>query len=42
MRRADIRTTMNLYTQAISDQKRQAQGRIVEMVLPSALSVILN
>ena len=33
MRHADIRTTMNLYTQANSDQKRQAQGRIVQMVL---------
>jgi len=34
MRHADIRTTMNLYTQADSDQKRQAHGRIVGMVLP--------
>jgi integrase len=33
MRHADIRTTMNLYTQADSDQKRQAHGRIVQMVL---------
>jgi integrase len=33
MRHADIRTTMNLYTQANSDQKRQAQGKIVQMVL---------
>ena len=33
MRHADIRTTMNLYTQANSDQKRQAHGKIVEMVL---------
>jgi hypothetical protein len=30
---ADIRTTMNLYTQANSDQKRQAHSKIVEMVL---------
>lgn len=42
MRHADIRTTMNLYTQAISEQKRQAQGRIVEMVLPAMQSVTLN
>lgn len=35
MRHADIRTTMNLYTQANSDQKRQAHGKIVEMVLVS-------
>jgi integrase len=34
MRHADIRTTMNLYTLADSDQKRQAHGKIVEMVLP--------
>jgi integrase len=33
MRHADIRTTMNLYTQANSDQKRQAHGKIVEMIL---------
>jgi hypothetical protein len=33
MRHADIRTTMNLYTQANSDQKRQAQGKIVHAVL---------
>jgi integrase len=33
MRHADIRTTMNLYTQANSDQKRQAHERIVQMVL---------
>jgi integrase len=33
MRHADIRTTMNLYTQANSDQKRQAQGKIVQAVL---------
>ena len=33
MRHTDIRTTMNLYTQANSDQKRQAHGKIVQMVL---------
>ena len=33
-RHADIRTTMNLYTQAISEQKRKAQGKIVQMILP--------
>lgn len=42
MRHADIRTTMNLYTQAISEQKRQAQGRIVEMVLSASSNVTLN
>lgn len=35
MRHADIRTTMNVYTQAVSEQKRQAQGKIVQMVLPN-------
>jgi len=34
MRHADIRTTMNLYTQADSDQTRQAHEKIVGMVLP--------
>jgi integrase len=33
MRHADIRTTMNLYTQANSDQKRRAQGKIVQAIL---------
>jgi len=33
MRHADIRTTMNLYTQANSDQKRQAHGKIVQAIL---------
>jgi len=33
MRHADIRTTMNLYTRANFDQKRQAQGKIVQAVL---------
>jgi len=42
MRHADIRTTMNLYTQAIFEQKRQAQGRIVEMALPAEANVTLN
>lgn len=33
MRHADVRTTMNLYTQAISSDKRDAQQKIVQMVL---------
>ena len=33
MRHADVRTTMNLYTQALSSQKRAAQEKIVQMVL---------
>jgi len=39
LRHADIRTTMNIYTQAMTDQKRQAHSRIVRSVLakPSEL-----
>lgn len=36
MRHADIRTTMNVYTQAIPEQKREAQRKILRMVLPVA------
>lgn len=35
MRHADIRTTMNLYTQAVSEQKRAAHSKVVQMVLAS-------
>lgn len=34
LRHADVRTTMNIYTQANSEQKRQAHSRIVQLVLP--------
>jgi integrase len=33
LRHADIRTTMNVYTQAMSEQKRAAHSRVVQMVL---------
>jgi integrase len=33
LRHADIRTTMNLYTQAVSEQKRKAYSKVVRMVL---------
>jgi len=33
LRHADIRTTMNIYTQAVSDQKRSAQSKVVRMML---------
>jgi len=39
MRHADIRTTMNLYTQADSDQKRQGHGKIVGMVLTEGTAI---
>jgi integrase len=34
LRHADIRTTMNVYTQAVSEQKRAAHSSVVRMVLP--------
>lgn len=33
LRHADIRTTMNVYTQAVSEQKRAAHSSVVRMVL---------
>ena len=35
LRHADIRTTINVYTQAVSEQKRAAHSRVVRMVLAS-------
>jgi integrase len=35
LRHADIRTTMNVYTQAVSEQKRAAHSKVVRMVLPT-------
>ena len=34
LRHADIRTTMNVYTQAVSEQKRKAHSSVVRMMLP--------
>jgi integrase len=34
LRHADIRTTMNIYTQAVPDALRDANSKVVEMVLP--------
>jgi integrase len=34
LRHADIRTTMNIYTQAMPEAMRRANSRVVEMVLP--------
>ena len=36
LRHANIQTTMNIYTQAVSDQKRDANSKVVEMVLSGA------
>ncbi|HZL25399.1 MAG TPA: hypothetical protein VFC39_02585 [Acidobacteriaceae bacterium] len=33
MRHASIQTTMNVYGQAMSSSKREANGKVVEMVL---------
>jgi hypothetical protein len=33
LRHADVRTTMNVYTQAVSEQKRRAHSSVVQMVL---------
>ncbi len=33
LRHADIRTTMNVYTQAVSEQKRSAHSSVVRLVL---------
>lgn len=35
LRHANARTTLDLYTQAISAQKREANARVVEMLLPN-------
>ncbi len=32
MRHANVTTTMNVYTQAITSKKRQAQSRIVDVL----------
>jgi site-specific recombinase XerD len=34
MRHASCRTTLDIYTQAVSQQKRDANAKIVEMILP--------
>jgi hypothetical protein len=39
LRRADIRTTLNIYTQAVPEALRKANSRVVQMVLPERKSV---
>ena len=34
LRHADVRTTLNIYTQAVMEQKREAIERVAELVLP--------
>ena len=38
MRHASIQTTMNVYGKAMTDSKRQAHSKVVEMVLNSSKS----
>jgi len=38
MRHASIQTTMNIYGKAMTDTKRQAHRKVVEMVLKSKKS----
>jgi integrase len=35
LRHADIRTTMNIYTQAVTDNLREANSKVVSLVLPA-------
>jgi site-specific recombinase XerD len=35
LRHADIRTTLNIYTQGVPDALRQANSKVVEMMLPT-------
>jgi hypothetical protein len=37
MRHAQISTTMNIYGNALMDSKREANGKVVEMVLREAV-----
>ena len=36
MRHADIRTTMNIYVDVITDEMAQAHGKVVRMAIPRA------
>ena len=36
LRHANVRTTLDIYTQAVSQQKRDANAKVVEMMLPGA------
>ena len=36
LRHANVRTTLDIYTRAVSQQKRDANARVVEMMLPGA------
>jgi integrase len=36
LRHANVRTTLDIYTRAVSQQKREANAKVVEMMLPGA------
>lgn len=38
LRHANVQTTLDLYTQAVSSQKREASAKVVEMLLPWGIS----
>ncbi|HXF13321.1 MAG TPA: tyrosine-type recombinase/integrase [Terriglobales bacterium] len=42
MRHASIQTTMNVYGQVLSDTKRQANSKVVQLVLKPAVSKSAN
>ncbi len=39
LRHADIRTTMDVYTQPVPEALREAKSKVVEMALPAAVGV---
>ena len=40
MRHANSSITMDIYTHAVSSKKRQAQAKVVEMILPEGKSAV--
>ncbi|MGH9512882.1 MAG: hypothetical protein ACRD2U_12185 [Terriglobales bacterium] len=34
LRHSSIKVTMDIYTQAVTSEKRKAQSRVVEMIVP--------
>jgi len=38
LRHANSRITLDVYTQAVTPAKRQAQSKVVKMILPSQIS----
>lgn len=40
LRHANVRTTLDIYTRAVSQQKREANAKVVEMMLPGAPKIL--